>query len=409
MEANKGRVIWIDQLRGIAIFLVILGHVNLPGKLNGFIYSFHMPLFFMITGLTMNNHKLSRSAMKEYMLCQIKHLLIPYFWMSFMMYPLWYLAFHWLGKTSLTIPQAFYGILVGNSLLYASPSNALWFVLVLMIAKIVYVFFYKMTKGSKVKMLVLIIICAFGGLAEQGKARIWHLNVVFTAVVFIYIGNCMMQWYQKNGKVVLQKMSKRKSGIILFFMVILGISSAYLNGRVSMHRNTFGKSVLLYYFTAVVLSSICMLSIIKFMPTKVDSKSMIVYIGQNTLLYVGFHIPIIRVLEQLLSDSLTQYGWSILEAVVIYCVLALFCILVNRWFPFVSGKEVRSSVGSTIGSKALLVMWCLWIPYMYIMQQSGLDLKNKSIGFVSMISLLAVSLMIVKCAKKYFPIVFLED
>lgn len=42
-----------------------------------------------------------------------------------MMYPLWYLAFHKLEKYSLTIPQAFYGILVGNSHICASPSNAL--------------------------------------------------------------------------------------------------------------------------------------------------------------------------------------------------------------------------------------------------------------------------------------------
>lgn len=71
MEENK-KVLWIDQLRGIAIFLVILGPVELPDKINGLIYSFHMPLFFIFTGLTMKNKKFLQINMQEYViLCRI--------------------------------------------------------------------------------------------------------------------------------------------------------------------------------------------------------------------------------------------------------------------------------------------------------------------------------------------------
>lgn len=50
------RVVWIDQLRGLAIILVVIGHLI---QFNGFgtnnpvfeiIYTFHMPLFFAISG-----------------------------------------------------------------------------------------------------------------------------------------------------------------------------------------------------------------------------------------------------------------------------------------------------------------------------------------------------------------------
>ena len=45
------REAWIDCARGIAILLVIVGH-TISGVLSGAIYSFHMPLFFIFSGIT---------------------------------------------------------------------------------------------------------------------------------------------------------------------------------------------------------------------------------------------------------------------------------------------------------------------------------------------------------------------
>lgn len=46
----KRRIEWIDQLRGMAVILVILHHAGLRG-FGRFILAFHMPLFFFISGL----------------------------------------------------------------------------------------------------------------------------------------------------------------------------------------------------------------------------------------------------------------------------------------------------------------------------------------------------------------------
>lgn len=60
---SNHRELWIDCARGIAILLVIVGH-TISGVLSGAIYSFHMPLFFIFSGITSNSHP------------QIKHLLL---------------------------------------------------------------------------------------------------------------------------------------------------------------------------------------------------------------------------------------------------------------------------------------------------------------------------------------------
>lgn len=46
----KGRIEYIDQTKGIGILLVLIGHCSLPlvGK---FIYMFHMPLFYILSGV----------------------------------------------------------------------------------------------------------------------------------------------------------------------------------------------------------------------------------------------------------------------------------------------------------------------------------------------------------------------
>lgn len=53
-EANKKRILWIDYAKAFAMFFVVIGHVNSGNYLTNWIYSFHMPLFFFLSGITLN-------------------------------------------------------------------------------------------------------------------------------------------------------------------------------------------------------------------------------------------------------------------------------------------------------------------------------------------------------------------
>ena len=46
-----GRLEWIDVARGLGIIAVVAGHVWTQGPLRDALYSFHMPLFFLLSGL----------------------------------------------------------------------------------------------------------------------------------------------------------------------------------------------------------------------------------------------------------------------------------------------------------------------------------------------------------------------
>ena len=42
----------VDILKGFAIFCVVLGHLKPISQITNFIYSFHMPLFIFLSGIT---------------------------------------------------------------------------------------------------------------------------------------------------------------------------------------------------------------------------------------------------------------------------------------------------------------------------------------------------------------------
>lgn len=94
------RIYWIDQAKVIAIYLVVLGHLlqttGCEGGLHNFIYLFHMPFFFFVSGYLFKT--------KEHSWCQLikrvwKSLIIPYLLLNVVsnifLIPSWVLSKQW--------------------------------------------------------------------------------------------------------------------------------------------------------------------------------------------------------------------------------------------------------------------------------------------------------------------------
>lgn len=69
---QKGRIEWIDVCKGIGIILVVVGHSNPPFM--KYIYSFHMPLFFLLSGFLLYDRKIRKGDMIK----DAKRYLLPY-------------------------------------------------------------------------------------------------------------------------------------------------------------------------------------------------------------------------------------------------------------------------------------------------------------------------------------------
>lgn len=104
---------YIDAIKGLGIFLVVLGHHKTI--LSEYIYSFHMPLFFLLSGIFHKNY----SNYKIFLEKKIKNLIIPYFIFSISLFLFWLMVGRKYGesavkKTSIII--AIRGIFLGNDI-----------------------------------------------------------------------------------------------------------------------------------------------------------------------------------------------------------------------------------------------------------------------------------------------------
>lgn len=81
---GKQRIVYLDLVKLFTIYLVIMGHVvammvngyTIGGRLYSFIYSFHMPLFMLLSGYFISNRYLQKPLI-EAMITRAKQLLLP--------------------------------------------------------------------------------------------------------------------------------------------------------------------------------------------------------------------------------------------------------------------------------------------------------------------------------------------
>lgn len=76
-EHILSRIEWIDIAKALGVVFVVLGHTGLPEVFRRWIYIFHMPLFFYISGMFFKPVTLDVAIKKKG-----KAYLLPYFFFS---------------------------------------------------------------------------------------------------------------------------------------------------------------------------------------------------------------------------------------------------------------------------------------------------------------------------------------
>jgi len=70
------RLSWVDAAKGVGIILIVLGHSGIPKELEAYLFAFHVPLFFVLSGITFTVKE--ELSFREYAVLQARRLLWPY-------------------------------------------------------------------------------------------------------------------------------------------------------------------------------------------------------------------------------------------------------------------------------------------------------------------------------------------
>lgn len=72
------RIAWIDVSKGFGIYFIVLGHLLISGTLRKWIFAFHVPFFFFLSGLTFNVSQPFFTFLKK----KFFSIMLPYYFFS---------------------------------------------------------------------------------------------------------------------------------------------------------------------------------------------------------------------------------------------------------------------------------------------------------------------------------------
>ena len=184
MEVNNNqRIFWVDWAKSICMFLVVLGHCHIRESeqfVTQYIYSFHILLFFFLSGLLCKRHLNKESVVKD-----IRFLILPYF-----TYGLFLIAFNMLCSQMFDAEIIWHKI-KALSIGLDAGIGPIWFLLALFICKQLFMIISLVKKYN----MYLYYLIVFLSLFPIFFISSFHINLPFFSdsalcgLPFFIIGN----------------------------------------------------------------------------------------------------------------------------------------------------------------------------------------------------------------------------
>ena len=194
LNENEKRLIWLDIAKGLAIILVIIGHTLKFGTYpRNIIFSFHMPLFFILTGFTI---KIPVNKIQWYSFIKkdFIRIVLPYLGVAFFDCLVRYLLYHnaSLLDSLLTCGQA---VFWGSGVVHNSHPTirALWFLIVLFWSKQIYRVIESIFRKTNNIVIYVMIVTVF---VFKLKYLPQSIDIALLAVFYLHFGRILRENFE---------------------------------------------------------------------------------------------------------------------------------------------------------------------------------------------------------------------
>lgn len=311
-----------DIAKAFGMIAVILGHMSVPGVLGRLIFSFHMPLFFLING-----YFFKEKDIKTCLVQKTKTLLVPYISTSILV------------VLSSTVFNALQGASVSALLsnikmwilaaMYGSGTithfwrwdfhiiGAIWFLLAMFWADNLFNFLLKKTKHPY---LWGLIAAAVGYFTTDLVWLPTSIQAGMTAILFIEIGHVARRYD------LLEKY--RKDWLVIALAVGLWGYSIFYGGRLYMVRNYYGNGIL--DVLGAVSAAFLILKFSSLLSRKLRFiGNALAKFGENSLTVLCFHLVELNTFPwYLIQDRLPETAGLVVVFLlkVLWSVAAIWCV-----------------------------------------------------------------------------------
>ena len=353
---NRTRFGFADTAKGIGICFVVMEHhayiSTFHPDLQKIILSFHMPLFFFISGFFFN----AKYSLRQHVTKRYHSLVKPYFSLATTFMILFFLKNH--DSSSLVFNSA--GILYGSSQSLRWPYGTFWFFTSLFVTSVIYCIIYhfllcKIKKAAlRLCLLGLMVTCAYyGNLCFKNSSFYhelpWNLDLLLFTLFFYAVGfeYRMAEKFEKLE-------NKYLIGIVL---VILSVMHIVLYGKSGYVLNFFYRR----YDDLILNTFLSLLAIFAVMAVSKEiarKRSFIfkpiAFLGERSLTIFMFHSLILAYAAkytEMLFGSISSYlafflavSLTIIISVIIHELLLKSSIL--SWL-YLNIEKQRSSLAES--------------------------------------------------------------
>jgi acyltransferase len=344
-SAHFGRTQWIDSAKGVGILLIFFGHIYstvTPSALYIYIYAFHVPLFFFLSGVVL---KPGREPMGDVVTKKLRTLIVPYLWYSLLGYLFYLAGYFYAQHKGLRIEQFEYGLwpplagifygTIGDGRLINGP---LWFVLALF-----WTFLIGYAINTFIRQPALqwasVLLVAGTGLWLAGRVTLPFSGVAaLSALVFFQAG------YRFQAGGWSHTLGARQQWLLFIGLFAVSLFSQ-VNGFVAFGEGLIGQPLWFLLFAFAGLFWVLMLLI------RLEGRTRwLAFVGRYSLSIMLIHMLIIKAVKVLLAAALgttlhiidNDVGLGLLVLAVSAVLLVPAVAVMERYLPFTLGKSAAA-------------------------------------------------------------------